>query len=155
VTSIFTLPVGVERISNVLLQGSEFKKIFRHIRSVKTKVIKPGNVQHSVTLRVGVGFFSVGFESVIEIQQQDDRSILIRAVDGDVEWILGKMQLQPMGDSTQVVWTQAGDIGDNAPALLKIAKHLPHHELLSVVGAGPLIVKEFNRYLQKSNKVPK
>lgn len=150
VTTIDRMPAPLSVTKNALTDPVAYQKLFRQVNKVDVSPL-PNNAGQDarIGIKLGLGILSIPFKLQLRYLNEGPTQIRYVATGGDIEYMVGRMTFEPLDtQSTRLIMTSSGKVGDKAPALLKIGKSLPYYELMPTIGSAPIIMEKMKRYVK-------
>jgi carbon monoxide dehydrogenase subunit G len=152
VSSYSVINAPVEKARQTLGSPQSYKQLFRQVSKVTTTPMEnQKGVEAAITVKVGLGVIAIPFRLNLRYFNEGNNTVRYQANGGDIEYMQGRLRFETLSDQqTLLVMNSAGKIGDSAPFLLKLSKHLPYSEFLPTVGGAPILINKANAYLAKN-----
>lgn len=120
-------------------------------------VSKPRKEGFSVDWQVGIGFgfFSLGVRYRLAYMQSSETALSFHQEEGDLTHIDGEWCWQSLGAGQALgALTIGNHIGEQAPLVLRFARHFPYHDILAGLYMGLAGMPRLARWIVTQNQTP-
>ena len=120
-----------------------YQQLFpNQIKEIKTTPLTAQGLDAAFKVSVGLGVINIPFNFNMHFSYPKVTENNFYANGGDVRYLKGNMQFNPLGNVTLLKMTTAMKIDDQAPFLLRAMRSLPYHEMLPAVGGNAVFTQK-------------
>ncbi|MGE8560155.1 MAG: SRPBCC family protein [Acinetobacter sp.] len=131
------------------LSAPAYQELFpRQIKDIDIKKIDPNTFDADYKISVGLGVINIPFDFKLRFDYPNSLENQFDAVDGDLQFVRGGMQLIPQGNGTLLNVTSAMKIHDKAPFLLRAMRSLPYHDMLPAIGGNTVLALKIKQKMK-------
>lgn len=126
-------------VATVFQRATQFERFPEFLPLVRSATRRKRGDTFSIDWQVGMGlgFFSLGMRYRLAYTQSGDTALQFTREGGDFRRIDGRWDWQAAGDGQCLGSMTIGyRIGEDAPLVLRVARHLPHHDVLGGLYMG-------------------
>lgn len=127
-----------------------YPEFFDQVRRARTKPISNG-WEVEWRLKLGFGIFSVPVDYTLRYEWQGERILRYYRIAGDLEYVFGAWEFvpAPQEEGTFIFYTTASQLGEKAPAILKLGNLIPNRQLVVGSSAASVILEKLVEWLEK------
>ena len=124
-------------------QPNSYQSLFpRQIKSIKSSDLVNNSQNADFKVSVGLGVITIPFNFKLNFKYPTTTANEFYANGGDLKYLKGQMQFNPVQQGTLLTMTSAVKIDDQAPFLLRAVRSLPYHDVLPTVGANVVFAQK-------------
>ena len=139
----------LQRTIELSCSFSRYKEFFDQVVRVKTKEIPKGYIVFW-KLELGFGVFAVPIHYVLKYHESTPTRLVFRRLKGDLQYIYGAWEWIPLNDEeTLILYTNASELGEKAPAVLKLGNLVPNRQVTVGTSSAAVIVENQIPWIEK------
>jgi ribosome-associated toxin RatA of RatAB toxin-antitoxin module len=151
VTGVKLSPYPPSTTTRYTTSFARYPEFFDQVRKAIVQEIPNGWVVEW-KLKLGFGILSVPVDYTLRYEWIEPQRILrYYRVAGDLEYIYGSWEFleDPEGKGTFIFYTTASQLGEKAPAILKLGNLIPNRQLVVGASASSVILEKFVEWIGK------
>lgn len=142
VTAVRPVPVDLPEARRLARSFDRYPEFFEQVRGAKVTPT-PKGLMVDWHLGIGLGILAIPVKYRLEYVDVGPATMPFRRVSGDLDYVWGAWEWLADGDDrTLAIYTTGSQLGDKAPAVLKLGNLIPNRQVVVGVSSAALIVEK-------------
>jgi hypothetical protein len=149
VTAAVKVKAPLEKVTELSTRFESYKDFFEQIAKVKAKPT-PTGFDVDWRLKLGFGILAVPVDYSLRYERKTPLVMPFHRTKGDLTYLWGAYEwMKPAEDETLVFYTTGSQLGDKAPAIIKLGNLVPNRQVTVGVSSAAVILEKLAPWVEK------